>query len=253
MSLADGIEVFVLAAPGRDLAHQRMRASLAASDIGTDYHWCEHPPGIPVLQHWSETLLRAAASTAPQVIVLEDDCLVNRHLLHNVRQWAWPDDPRFGAGWLYNPGGYCAGEDVWYQEATPWYGTVAVLYWTADLANIRRGALRWMRDQGNLRSWDCAVSWAVSRLGLSIRAHGPPLVEHLHEVPSALGHHHGWSFGTTRGTFQVDWKPVGCVRAVHTREHPRPVDAAPPERRKVTDAPWLYVDSDPPLWEPAVK
>jgi hypothetical protein len=251
LSLADGIEVFVLAAPGRDVAHRALRASLHASDVGEDYHWCEHPTGMKALEHWARTFERMAESPAPQVILLEDDCLVNRHLLQNVRMWSWPDHVEFGAGWLYNPGGYCAGNDVWYSEAVPWYGTVGVLYWTADVLTVLRGALRWMRDQGNLHSWDCAVAWAIDRMRLKIRAHGPPIVEHQHQVASALGHRQTWEFGSTRGTFQPDWRPVGCVREVHTREKIRPPDAKPPVRVRVPDAPWLYETQDPPLWLPA--
>lgn len=229
MAVSDGIEVFVLAAPGRE-ASKLCRQSLEASDIGTDYVWCEHPAGITPHDHWIETFDRMARSEAPMVILLEDDCIVNRHILRNVRLWSWPDHPDFGAGWLYNPGGYCGGKDVWYQERQVWYGTVAVLYWTADVPYIQSAAERWMEDQHAPHAWDCAVGWALQYLGLKIRAHGPPLVEHQ-LGPSLLGHEHNWSFSTTRGTFKADWKHGGCVRDAHTRADLREPTATPPARR----------------------
>lgn len=225
-----GIEFFVLAAPGRAETAAKTRASIEASDIGTDYTWCEHPTGVTAYEHWSATFQRMATSEAPLVVLFEDDCLVNKHLIQNVRSWSWPDHPEFGAGWLYNPGGYCAGKDVWYTGAPGWYGTVAVLYWRDDVLDILKVAQEWMAHNKTRTGWDCAVAWAVNKLRLKIRAHGPPLVEHQHEAPSLLDHQHSWSFGSTRGTWQEHWLREGVVPDAHTRRELRGVTATRPLR-----------------------
>ena len=230
MAAKDGIEVFVLAAPGREAITAACRASLEASDIGQAYRWCEHPADLDKLGHWSATFGAMAASEAPQVLLLEDDCLVNAHILQNIRLWSWPDHHEFGAGWLYNPGAYCAGHDVWYSGPPDWYGTVAVLYWREDVALIHALALDWMRRQNSL-AWDCAVSHAVHYLNRKIRVHGPPLVEHQHEAPSLLGHTHSWAYGSTRGTYQPNWVAgISAVRDDHTRLDRRTPQAVPPKR-----------------------
>jgi hypothetical protein len=201
-------QVFVLAAPGRDVAHERLRASLRESDVGENYVWCENPPGVDKVEHWSSTFARMAESDHEMVILLEDDALVNRHLISNVETWRWPRDEKFGAGWLYSPGAYKAGTDCWYTGAQPlWYGTVGVLYWKRDVIAIHKAACAWMHSQKS-EAWDWAVAWAVHHHGKKIRQHGPPLVEHQLDVPSTLGHNaqHCWANATTRGTFRGEWR-----------------------------------------------
>ena len=199
-------QVFVLAAPGRVVAHERLRASLAESDVG-DYRWCEHPPGLSVLEHWSETFLKMADAESDLVILLEDDALVNRHIIENVESWCWPHDrKRFGAGWLYSPGGFHAGHDCWYSKRI-WHGSVGVLYWRDQVRAIHDSARDWMLTHGP--AIDFAVSQAVHVSGRKIRQHGPPLVEHQRsDVPSTLGHDakHCWANATTRGTFRAEWR-----------------------------------------------
>jgi len=218
------IASFVLSAPGRSEVTSRCLASLADSDLGP-VTVCTNPPGMPPLDHWNQTFDAMKRAAAPMVILFEDDCLVNPHILANLRTWPWMHEPEFGAGWLYNPGGYKGGHDVWYDGTPPdWYGTVAVLYWREDLEIIQTVANRWMATMGNI-AWDCAVAWAIHALGMQIRVHGPPLVEHMHEAPSLLGHTHSESFSSTRGSFVADWQrdPLapGPVKPI-VRRAPRP-------------------------------
>lgn len=205
--MASELEVYVLAAPGRDEAHEQCYRSIEASDIGTEYVVCENPPGLPKRQHWRNTLLRAAEAKTQLVLVLEDDALVNKHIAYNALSWKWPHEPKFGAGWLYSPGGYCGGKDCWYfRRNRDWYGTIAVLYPPRLIPSIVESAWAWMEERGN-DAWDLAVAYAVMHgIGKDIRQHGPSLAEHLFRAPSSVGHRHNWSFHTSRGTFRPEWR-----------------------------------------------
>jgi hypothetical protein len=207
------IDVVVLAAPGRDEAHRRCYSSIEASDIGQRYTVCEHPPGVTAREHWQRTLERAAAARSELVLVLEDDCLVNRHILDNCRSWKWPTAHHFGAGWLYRPGGFCGDRDEWYTKGIDWYGTVGVLYRTELLGRFVEEACAWMAEHDS-NAWDCAIARAVLCGGYGLRVHYPSLVEHMIDVPSKVGHEtnpeHDYYFRSSRGTFKVDWKrPAG--------------------------------------------
>ena len=204
MSL-EPIDTFVLAAPGRDGAHARCFTSIEQSDIGEDYTLCMHPPGVDKREHWRATLDRAAHSCSEYVLVLEDDVLVNRHILHNCRTWKWPRDPHFGAGWLYKPGGLSPGLDEWYTKDLEWYGSIAVLYRRELLPRFLELAWQWL-SKHNSDAWDCAISRAVTTGGYGIRMHSPSLAEHLDDEPSLLGHPPNWYFRTSRGTYQQDWR-----------------------------------------------
>jgi hypothetical protein len=199
------IEVFVLAAPNRPEAHRRCYRSIEESDIGEDYTVCENPPGLGCRQHWKETHERAARSDRPFVMVLEDDVVVNRHILHNCRTWKWKHDQKFGAGWLFRPGGVWGTNDDWYP-GYKWFCTQGVLYPTALLPKLIAIAWGIMQAPGR-EAWDVAISHAVWRAGLRIRMHGPALVEHIVTVPSAIGNPNSAQMGrSSNGTFSKSWK-----------------------------------------------
>lgn len=202
----DDVSFVVFASPFRPEVTARCLESLRASDIGERFAVCMQADGKDPRQHWKETHELAAWAPTPWVVVFEDDCLVNRHIVHNIRTWKWKDDPKFGAGWLYNPGAYKGGHDAWYDDRHgPWYGTVGVLYPTELLRHYIPYAMQWMEQRNNL-AWDWAISAAIFHTNRKIRVHGPPLVEHLHQAPSTMGHQHSWSFSTTRGSFRPDWQ-----------------------------------------------
>lgn len=206
------ISTFVLSAPGRAATTEKCLQSLRESDIGSDYAVCTQAPGQEPLDHWSKTFLSMADAPTPLVLMLEDDCLTNKHVLHNIRSWPWIHDAEFGAGWLYSPAGYKHGTDAWYTNKyiREWYGSVACLYWRKDLSTIHDVALNWMREgpRAPNRMWDCAVSWAVRSLGKKIRQHGPPLFEHMYLEPSAFGHKNNRKTHSTHGTFDADFRRV---------------------------------------------
>jgi hypothetical protein len=194
---------FVLACPGRDEHHRKLFDSIAASDLG-EVDFCLHPEGMTAWEHWEATHRKAAEAPTPFVLVLEDDCLVNRHLRHNLETWRWKHDPNFGAGWLFNPGGWGGLREAWYNGPWEWYGTVGVLYRTEQLTGIVDRALSRRRETGT--AWDHAVAWAVHMQGFRIRVHSPTLVEHLDQLPSALGNPPHEKYRTSWGTFRQDWR-----------------------------------------------
>jgi len=196
-------EVFVFAAPGRDEAHALSYASLRASDIGESFTVSEHPPGIPAVEHWLATHRLAAQAKSEWVLVLEDDVLVNEHILYNIDTWRYKHDAKaFAAGWLYAPGGYSR-RDTWYSGTWDWYGTCGVLYRTRLLPGLLAHASERMRAQ--TLPWDLAISWACHLDGKRIRVHHPALVEHLNDLPSKLGNPTGGR-RDSGGTFSKDWQ-----------------------------------------------
>jgi hypothetical protein len=208
---AEPIEVIVFAAPGRDEAHRRCYASIEASDIGKDYVVRENPPNVVPREHWRQTHRRAACAKSEFALVLEDDCLVNKHILHNCRTWPATRDGHFTAGWLYSPGGLFSGKDEWYNKGMEWHGTVAVLYRTEKLGALVEAAWNWMIENDSA-AWDIAISRAILVAGLGLRVHGPCLAEHMIDVPSAVGNadspnaEYNYFFRTTRGYFDGEWK-----------------------------------------------
>jgi hypothetical protein len=194
-------EVVVFAAPGRDEAHALCYTSIRRSDIGENFTMSEHPPGISAAEHWRRTHELAARAKSRFVVVLEDDVLVNEHILHNVETWRYKHDPNFGAGWLYTPGGY-GRRDTWYQGTWEWYGTCGVLYQTSRLPFLIEKA--WERMEKRGLPWDLAISWACHLDGKRLRVHHPALVEHLNELPSKLGNASG-GLRDSGGTFARDW------------------------------------------------
>jgi len=96
----------------------RTLLSLRESDIGNDFEVCMGPPWTPQVltdpeaklymdPWWKDTLMRkseesTAGGKRGYVLRLEDDVIVNRHILHNVKTWPALDEPQFGMGDLFN-------------------------------------------------------------------------------------------------------------------------------------------------------
>jgi hypothetical protein len=211
-------EVVVFAAPGRDAAHTQCFASIEASDIGKSYVVSLHPEGLSANEHWRATHLLAARAKSEFVLVLEDDVLVNRHILDNIDTWRWKHNRDFGAGWVYNPGGYSTNKDTWYRGAKPWAMTPGVLYRTDTLAKFVEVAWEKMNAPKSPLPWDCAIAFAAEGDGKRIRVHFPSLVEHLNDVPSKIGNSSKSSMRTSGGTFRPDWRrPIDDANGIVDR------------------------------------
>jgi hypothetical protein len=199
------LAVHVLAARIRPEAHDRLRASLAASDAADlETRWHVHPLGMTVREH----LLAAYEAIAEEpggdlVLVLEDDAVVGKHIAHNIRTWREPWQRSFAAGWVYNPGGY-AQRDCWFADGSQWYGTVAVVYRRRTL----KALVQELRSRPTpQRCFDNELSAAILRALGSIRVAYPSLVEHYDNLPSVVGTHClGHPSRTSGGTFRADYR-----------------------------------------------
>jgi hypothetical protein len=207
------VAVAVQTVAGREAALDRTRRSIEASDIGTAYCVLTHAPGQTVLAHCVAVLAELARSPAAYALRLEDDVIVNRHVLHNLTSWAALDEPNFGGAWLYVPRplmldririGYGPMTRSAYRiNGDLLGGSLGVFFRTKDLPaiidTIRNGA-------------EVAQDWALSRaiytLGRVVYFCKPSLLEHDVTSQSSLGHsaHHHGIYHTSQGYFHPSWK-----------------------------------------------
>jgi hypothetical protein len=84
--------------------------SLDASDLKGRYEVLDSPMGDGRTIHkwWSETMTRLATEPYKNgkppcfIIRLEDDVIVNKHIMHNAASWQAIQEPNFGMGQLFN-------------------------------------------------------------------------------------------------------------------------------------------------------
>jgi hypothetical protein len=206
------ITVIVQAVPERP-AWAETRRSIEDSDIATAYEVALQRPDLEPRDHFLNVLELAANAPTDWVLRLEDDVAVNRHILHNL--WTWPalQDPRFGAGWLFDAGGTTrtvhdrmyqrVGTDRWHRGKL--HCCQGVLLRRSDAAVLRERCSEWFGRVPGRLSQDLALSESVTALGKEICIHAPPLVEHLVEYPSTLGNPR-MRWHTTEGAFKRDWR-----------------------------------------------
>lgn len=210
------IAVVIQACPNPRPGLDSVLASIEASDIGTNYDLRFQPLGLTIREHFFDTMRSAATRGCDLVLRLEDDVLVNQHILHNLASWPAIDDPRFGAGWAFDPGGttrsaydrksHCAVEKTRWVACLQAYSQ-AVLVWTRDVEAICTGAQKWFATHPSICEQDLAISSAVLGAGKQHAIHGPSLVEHLITLPSQLNHSHkGIQAATSDKAFSATWK-----------------------------------------------
>lgn len=194
------IPVFVQAAPGREEAWARSKASIEASDIGTNYERRENPPDVHMRDHFMNLLREMSECEADLMIRLEDDAIVNRHILHNVKTWPDVNLSDFGCGWLFAPGRQ---KGRW--DGSHIHASIGVVFRKDRLPAIIQRCEKWFERRGG-QEQDLALSRSVWLMEKRVYIHDPPLVEHPLDVPSAMGHQHTILFGTTSGRFKIDWR-----------------------------------------------
>lgn len=86
---------------GRDGLRDATVASVEASDAKNRFEIMRQPEGADRDDYYMRVLSDLAnRADIDWMLRIEDDALVNRHLLHNVCRWKAINDPLFGAGWL---------------------------------------------------------------------------------------------------------------------------------------------------------
>jgi hypothetical protein len=207
-------------APGRP-GIDKVKASIEASDIGTNYQWRVQPPGMSIEEHMYDCMRAGRDTGADLVLRLEDDVLVNRHILYNLGTWKAPDDPRFGLGWAFDPGGRTGWRarfrtrlraDRWEEGLVPF--SQAVLMRPGDIEDIIVHSRRYFDTIAYYGgAQDNALTYAVAALGKQVAVHAPSLSEHLIEqMPSQFGHRHAKPIASSNGSFDPDWKRGEPIR-----------------------------------------
>jgi hypothetical protein len=199
--VAEKIAVIVQGVAGR-AAWSRSKASIEASDIGRGYELMLHPPGATLGEHFLYVLKRALDAPTDFVLRLEDDAIVNQHILHNLTTWPDKDLSDFGAGWAFCP---VTQRGRW--MARELHGSVGVLLKKSALASIIEHCRADLLAQPDRLDQDLMLSRAVRASGLFVYLHNYPcLVEHPIDAPSSLGHAHTALAGTTKGRFSSTWR-----------------------------------------------
>ena len=202
--------VFVQSHAGREPVLNGLRASLEASDVGTDYRVMMHPSGRTVVEHFLDVLGAMRDSDADLVLRLEDDALVNRHLRHNLTTWPAVHRPDFGAGWAMSPP--LSVLDWIYRKRVHNPARkrlipicVAVMFWRRDMDWVIDGCQRWFARHGG-DAMDFAMSAAAHDAGRKNYLHDPCLADHrILGVASTLRHNHK-SSDTAAGAYRETWK-----------------------------------------------
>ncbi len=202
--------VFVQSHAGRDPVLKELRASLEASDIGTDYLVMMHPPARTVVEHFLDVLRAMRDADTELVLRLEDDAVVNRHVRHNLTTWPAIHRPDFGAGWAMSPP--LSVLDWIYRKRVRNPSRrrlipicAAVMFWRRDMDWILAGCERWFAIHGG-NAMDFAISAAVHDKGKGNYLHDPCVADHrISGVVSTLAHNHK-SCSTAAGAYKPDWK-----------------------------------------------
>lgn len=181
--------------------------SIEASDIGKDYGVSLNPPDMTARQHFVSVLQQLSLASTPIAIRLEDDCIVNKYLLHNVLSWEDIEETDFGVGWLFSPIPF-AGR--W--PRAEFSGAIGLVFRTEHLPELVQQVEQWYEENPSKIGKghdDLAISHAVWRAGRRIYVHDPSLVEHQWDTPSMSGNHYTVETGTTNGRFSPEWKALG--------------------------------------------
>ncbi len=193
------IYAYVHTCPPRDEARAETLASLDRSDAEGRYRIEREPEGAIAFAHHVAAFERAekacqGADGARLVLRLEDDVIVNEHILHNLSTWPALREPDFGVGWLFLPTavegaendmvgrGPVTGEQRWLG---PRLCSSLGQVWRADDFSDFLRALR--RNPDVIRNvahrssppncaFDLTTSMTVWGMGRSIYLHRPPLV-----------------------------------------------------------------------------
>jgi hypothetical protein len=166
--------------------------SLDASDLAGKYSvMCQ-----PKSEHRDDFYLRVLRQICDDplydyMLRLEDDVVVNRHVLHNACKWRATKHPKFGAGWLSVTNGLledsvnCRRLDGFMVREFPeCHFAGGVLMSTAVLRDVFADMESRLRAGGDQFAPGCSVSRAVWKRGLRVFFHEPSIVKIDMSVPA---------------------------------------------------------------------
>ena len=209
------IHVVVQTCPERRELLPHVLDSVRASDID-DFEVMEHPEGMPLQDFFLSVMRRLRDSGADYGIRMEDDVIVGKHILHNVRTWPALKEDDFGAGWLFASQGMIGDQmslrlskkyRQTYRPTKEIHCALAVLL-PVDLL----GDQLYPRMEQAPIPQDFAMSRSVYSSGMRCYLHWPPLVENM-MVPSTRGHVHNKIGHSANGHFDPDFKRRCTPRA----------------------------------------
>lgn len=214
------ISVFLQTCPQRRTDRLLTIESLKQSDVGDGFTVLEHPEGQDKRAFFRRVLETMADSGADYALRLEDDVIVNRHILHNLSTWGAIDDPLFGAGWLFVPEAalsvhFGTSRGTKYRALAEMWAALAVVI-PVKYVSVCLDEL----DRSEKLEQDLIMSRAVWKLSKRCFFHEPSLAENR-DPPTAFGTK--YLPGTTTKhlfagrTFSADWK-----RLVTTTPGPTP-------------------------------
>ena len=185
----------------------RTTESIERSDIGKDFQIVvdpyerSFPQGYEALQRWwflawYSQIQKAEAQGCSHILRLEDDIVVNEHILHNVTHWAALASPKFGVGTLFVPNHWESRPELMridpvtqevFRSVRDVEGAQGQVIPIAKAREILQGVPAAMaqreRETGEPHpqpSFDWSVSRSAANLGLYTFVHLPALVD-LHE------------------------------------------------------------------------
>lgn len=212
------LKVFVQCGMTLRSGFEKCKASIEASDIGTDYELVMQGAHVDLIDHFIGMLRHMAQADSELVLRLEDDVAVNRFIVHNLTTWPAVKKQRFLLGWAFDPGGAAmtvhdrmyqrpASRERWIDSGDILYAQ-AVLMKTRDVPEIADACREFWRQRPELPGsyMDLALANVPRILGRgAVVVHAPSLTEHLLQLPSQLEHRHDLH-ATSMGTFLKDWK-----------------------------------------------
>jgi hypothetical protein len=225
------VSVFVQSCPARRENRRGTLESLRKSDVGDGFTLLEHPDGIPKCEFFEQVLGQMVDCHCEYVMRVEDDALVNRHILHNFLSWPALSDALFGAGWLYVS--EAAFRDPWrtrtshgqrYRSTEVMYGALCAAMPRSSAGAALKTLRAWKQEYGcaidtcecdrrNKKArpktfgQDAALSRSVWSLGKRVFFHEPALAENR-MLPSThglrtTGHPSHWRAGKL---FNPEWR-----------------------------------------------
>ena len=223
------ISVIVQTCPARRELLPKTLSWIEKSDIGKNYTVMEHPEGMKLGEFFLRVIQAMTNVPTRYVIRLEDDSVVNSHILYNISTWPALREENFGAGWLFSPDGpirdvsklgrgKLTGE--LYRDFEYMHAALGILVPTKLMPDI----VQYAPPRSPQDFYFTRALWAM---GKRLYFHIPSLIENQTRWPSARGH----QGKPTASTWSANWcrgDPIPSIKHVRKFHRVAPVK----QRRK---------------------